>query len=226
MPGARPTTSTESAERDASLGGAVLSAIPDFLVAGLFVWTWVRPMAFYPLMVRRLTILTLLEFVVVHSAGFCGVVALSSLPAPRKVLALVGLGSIYMLFAWGFALSADSNWPLVAFFGLMLNRLLGVLVGATPSAARVRYLGACWVGGAAFYLFGIFASVLLPVPALGITPDVVAAQHFDGGGIFPEQPYRAIAFGALYFTLIGVFEIVAARVALRSVGSGARARGA
>ena len=165
-------------------------------------------MAIDPLMVKRLTALTLLEFIVMHSAPFSGIVALSEMKRHLKVLALAGLGAFYMLFAWGFALAFGSNWPLYSFFGLMLNRLLGVLVGAVPRGAQAMYLGSCWIVGALAYLGAIFFTAFAPVPRLGISREVVAAQHFTTGGIWPEEPYRALAFGAIYFGIVAMWEVV------------------
>lgn len=200
---------------DAQVGGAIFGALPDFLIAALFAWTWLHPMAIHPLMVKRLVGVILLEFIVVHSAPFTGIVVLSGMPKPKRIGALVGLGALYMLFAWGFAAAMDSSWPMVAFFALMLNRTLGVLVGAVPSAAQKTYMGACWVGGAVAYLFGTFATAETHLPVFGITPAVIAAQHFTVGGLWTEAPYRPLALGVLYYTAIGIWQLAAVPISLR-----------
>jgi hypothetical protein len=46
------------------------------------------------------------------------------------------------------------------------------------------------------------------IPPLGVTPEVIAAQEFSVGGEWPEQPYRVMALGALYFTGLGLFAII------------------
>ncbi len=199
----------------ASIGGAILSAIPDFVLAGVCLFTWLRPMAIDPLLVKRLTALTLLEFIVVHSAPFTGIVALSEMKTLRKTAALVGLGAFYMLFAWGFAAAFDSRWPMIAFFSLMLNRLLPVLLGVVPGETMKSYVVSCWVVGAIAFLGTVFAAAALPIPPLGITADVIAAQGFTTGGLWPEQPYRPLFMGMLYFTIVGVWEIVGMRVVMR-----------
>jgi hypothetical protein len=173
------------------------SALPDFLLSAVCLYTWPHPMTFDPQLVKRLTVLTLLEFVIVHSAPFTGLVALSELKTILKTAALVGLGAFYMLFAWGFSVGFDSNWPAIAFFALMLNRLLPVLLGAVPSSAQKTFMATCWGLGVVAYLGTIFAAALLPIPALGITADVIAAQHFTSGGMWPEQPYRALFMGTV-----------------------------
>jgi len=225
----RPPASRESntAIVQASVGGAVLSTIPDFLLAGVCLFTWLRPMAIDPFLVKRLTTLTLLEFIVVHSAPFSGIVALSDMKRIAKVGALTGLGAFYMLFAWGFSAGSDSNWPMVAFFALMLNRLLPILLGVIPSEAQKGYMASCWVVGVAAYLGTIFAAALLSVPSLGVTAEVIRAQHFSSGGMWPEQPYRALFMGSMYFTIVGVWEIAGVPLVMKRAArrAAASARG-
>ena len=209
------SAASDTAIMQASMGGAVLSAIPDFLLAGVCLFTWLRPMAIDPYLVKRLTTLTLLEFIVVHSAPFSGIVALSDTKRLAKAGALTGLGAFYMLFAWGFSAGSDSNWPMVAFFALMLNRLLPVLLGVIPSEAQKGYMASCWIVGVAAYLGTIFTAALVAVPALGVTADVIKAQRFSSGGMWPEQPYRALFMGMLYFTIVGVWEIAGVPLVMR-----------
>ncbi len=67
------------------------------------------------------------------------------------------------------------------------------------------------------YVFGVFATIVLPVPRLGITPEVVAGQGFTSSGAWIEEPQRVIAFGVLYFTILGLFEsLVRARPGMSS----------
>jgi hypothetical protein len=218
-----PPRPTNQAIAQASIGGAVFSALPDFLLSAVCLYTWLHPMTFDPQLVKRLTVLTLLEFVIVHSAPFTGLVALSELKTILKTAALVGLGAFYMLFAWGFSVGFDSNWPAIAFFALMLNRLLPVLLGAVPSSAQKTFMATCWGLGVVAYLGTIFAAALLPIPALGITADVIAAQHFTSGGMWPEQPYRALFMGTVYFALVGTWEIVGMAAIVRRSTRHARA---
>jgi hypothetical protein len=210
-----PRSNGRAVPTEASWGGAIFAALPDFIIAGLFVYTWLHPMGIHPQMVKRLVGVIALEFIVVHSAPFTGLVASSDLPWPKRIGALVGLGALYMLFAWGFSAAVDSSWPMIAFFALMLNRMLGVVIGAVPSDAQKYYMASCWIVGAIAYLGATFATVAAPLPSFGITPAVIAAQHFTVGGEWPEQPYRAIALGALYFTIVGIWQIAALPLSLR-----------
>jgi hypothetical protein len=150
-----------------------------------------------------------------HSAPFYGIVALWEMKSYTKVLALIGFGAFYMLFAWGFADAFDSMWPVHSFFGLLLNRMLGILEGAVPRGAQATYLASVWIISALAYLGAIFITALAPIPRVGITDAVIRARNFTTGGLWPEQPYRAIAFRALYFGIVGLWEVVGRRTIIR-----------
>ena len=53
------------------------------------------------------------------------------------------------------------------------------------------------------YLLRAFATLVLPVPRLGITPAVIAAQQIHATGLWVEQPQRVLALGVVYFLLTG-----------------------
>jgi hypothetical protein len=156
----------------------------------------------------------LLEFIVMHSSAFVGVIGFSDLSRTRRTLAIVGLSAFYFLFAWGFSAGFESNWPMLAFFGLTLNRLLGTLIGQAPEGAEQVFVASSWVISGVTYLLGVTVTALSNVPRLGITDQVIRDQGFTSGGLFTEQPHIPLAFGALYFSvqtlwsLLGRFTIV------------------
>lgn len=212
-------------------------------IAAGFAITWVAPDTFGPTTVHKLTFLMLIEFLVVHATGFFtaagsmrreaiampSVQAASSGSGALQRLAMVtGLLLLYVLFAWGFSVSYGNAWPLFAFLLVVLPRLPDVVLRPTDDDETGRAMAA-WAAMTALYLGGAFATLALPVPPLGITPAVVAAQGFDGGGAWPEEPWRAVAFGCIYFTGLAVvtalFERAARRRAMRSQADSRRDRG-
>ncbi len=191
-----------------TLVGAGLSAAPDFGFAATCLLTWVWPDALGDRMVRHIVMVMLLEFFVVHSAGFMGVVAWGGGSRRTRGLGILGLAALYTLFTAGYAVGFGSWWMVGAFWSLTLNRLTSVLFGVAPSEDRTLLLGVSWAASVVFYLASVFATVALDVPPLGITPDVVARQGFTVGGAWTEEPWRVVACGALYFFAQGCFEIV------------------
>jgi hypothetical protein len=89
----------------------------------------------------------------------------------------------------------------------MVNRMLSVLLGqATPGDEQSLAMRG-WAAGAVFYIGFAFLTVLLPLPRLGLTPEVLSAQPLAGSGLWVDQPWRVMAFGFLYFTAIGISEL-------------------
>lgn len=109
------------------------SAAGDLLLAGLFLVTWIAPESQFALPLRAAMLTMLLEFVVVHSTAFMGNVALRTDSRHRRATAIVGLGGFYTLFVGGFALAFRTWQPLMSFWGLTLNRSLGVLLDPAPT---------------------------------------------------------------------------------------------
>jgi len=186
---------------------ATVAAAPDLLFAGVFLATWIVPTALGAQMVGYLMLTMLLEFVIMHSSGIMGTTAYGPLPGGRKTLAVVGLGLFYSLFVLGFCLAFGTWWPFVAFWTLTGNRLLGALIGQAPEGEEKRFVQQGWAVAALAYLVLAFFTTLVPMPALGITPEVVAGQHLPGSGLWVDQPQRVIAFGFLYFAAVGVSEL-------------------
>lgn len=203
----------------------LLAALPDFIIAGAAILTWVRPSVLGVSNVGYFVLLMLLEFVVVHSAGFMGAVAFGKEPKIGRVAAILGLALFYTLFVGAFALVFHKTWPLWSFWLLVLNRMAGVLLGQggdDSSTAAVARAG--WGAGVMFYVMSGFLTIVLPLPHLGVTPEVIAAQHFTGSGLWVSQPWRAVAMAAVYYTLQGVSTLKAHGWAVR-VTSGRAAGG-
>ena len=190
---------------------ALLSALPDFALGLTFAIAWVRPTWAGPDLVPHLLLVMLLEFVIVHSSAFMGVAATADAPRQRRVRSLVGLGLFYSLFVGGFALGFHTWWPLAAFWGLTLNRLLGVLVGQAPAGGERRLIMAGWAASAILYLGLCTLTLFLPLPRFGLTSEFVRGLHLPSSGVWIEQPHRVIAFGAAYFTLVGCSELAGHR---------------
>jgi hypothetical protein len=187
------------------------AASPNLLLAGLFLVTWIWPTAAGDHMVSYCLLLMLLEFIVVHSSAFMGSVVVGKADSAGRVKAVLGLGLFYSLFVLGFALAFKSWWPLLSFWGLTLNRLLGVIFGVAPTGREKEFMQRGWGIAVLFYVGFAFVTTFLPMPRLGLTPDVVSAQNLRGSGLWISEPWRVIAFGFLYFLASGVSELFAHR---------------
>ncbi len=170
--------------------------------------TWVDPFVLGGNAVQYFMLTMLLEFIIVHSSAFMGNVVLSREKASRRVQGLFWLGLFYTLFVGGFALGFGTWWPVYAFWGLTFNRMLSILVGDAPEGRERQYVRAGWALSVMYYLGGVFATVVLPVPELGITSAVRSALDLPGDGLWVDEPHRVLAFGVVYFGLTGLGEVL------------------
>jgi hypothetical protein len=167
-------------------------------------------------------LLLLLEFIIIHSSAFMGTRILAAGPRSRRALQVIGLGLFYTLFVGSFCLAFHVAWPLVAFWTLTANRLSGLLLVGAATEQESLAMQRGWAACALCYLVFVGATVILPVPRFGISPEYVASQHLEGGGLWIDQPHRALAAGFLYFTAVGISELFEHRW----TASGVRAKAA
>jgi hypothetical protein len=187
---------------------SLVAALPDFGLAGLFLLAWLEPAGFDGTIVKDLALVLLLEFVAIHSAGLLGSVAASSRGRVAKVGLFAGLAIVYTAFVGCIALVAAVFWPLWAFWGLLGNRLLGLIVGRPEPGAERKLIRRSWITGVVLYVPAVVLTALIPLPALGLSDAIVAAQGMSGGGAWVDEPQRALAAGVLYFTALGVSELL------------------
>jgi hypothetical protein len=184
----------------------VITAAPCFFLAGTLLWTWVDPMSvrggrWVPLGVG----IMVLEFVLVHSgAMMAGVQRSKELEQWKTVALMMGF---YALFAATMS-AAFKSWDLFLIFtAVMVTRWARILTDPdhAPEEA-MRRSGMSII----FYLLAAFASLFVPLPELGLTTQVLNEVYpFRGGGEWERYPEKALFAGVLYFSLLGLAEIVA-----------------
>jgi hypothetical protein len=206
-PAPPPVDPEPEAPRGVALA-AVGAAMPDVLLAGVFLATWIAPSAERAWAIDGLMLIMLLEFINVHSSAFMGQTIISAMERGRKAAALAGLGVFYTLFVGGFALAFHQLWPLLSFWALTFNRLLGVLLGQAPQGQEALFMRRTWAASVLFYLLGGFVTTLLPIPRLGVSPEIMThVDRMGTGGLWIDQPWRVLAFGVLYFGAVAISEL-------------------
>ncbi|MBI1320427.1 MAG: hypothetical protein GC168_15990 [Candidatus Hydrogenedens sp.] len=189
------------------LAEALWSAAWDLGIAASFLITWIRPETFGERTVHKLVFLMLLEFLVVHSTGFFAAISSQSEKKRSRAFMFTLLLGFYILFSAAFSAMYGGPWPLIAFLLLALPRIPGIVLHP-PDEDTQFVMMANWAGMTCLYLGSIFVTLIYEVPALGVTPDVIAAQNFSVGGEWTDQPYRVMACGALYFTGLALLNLL------------------
>lgn len=193
----------------------VMSALPDLAVAAAYAIAWVSPQVVDGGMLRVLHMTMIVEFLVVHASGFLGAAAMPDGPLRGRqavgrfggagiMLVLIGF---YTLFTLAFSFGMKSWFPLVSFWTLMANRMLPLWFMPPERVDRSSVMG-LWAAGVVCYLGATFATVVPPIPRLGMGPAAVAGLQLTGGGLWIDEPWRVMAMGLLYFTLMGLIQLV------------------
>lgn len=186
--------------RDA-LSSRLLAALPDAVTAGFFLLLWLLPGWLGPDALRTGLLMMIVEFLLIHATGMIGGMALGKDGRPPRWGPMVAFGALYFLFiaAWSFVF--DAWWPFVAMAWLLAGKVQLALQPGDVERKRER-LSSDWALSALFYLGGVVLTMLLWLPRLGLTPEVVAAADLPGSGEWVERPHTVVAFGLLYFGLL------------------------
>jgi hypothetical protein len=180
----------------------LFAAAPDTITAGIFLTAWIAPTLPGPEAVKNLMLTMLIEFIVVHSSVFyAGISAVENIARVKRMLMLLGFALFYMMFVVAFALAFDSTWPIFAFAWLLLSRFAHLWTHPTQGAEETGRMMLTWAASCATYVLGALATVVLPLPTLGVTPEFIAAMHLSGSGEWIERPQTVLAFGFLYFAV-------------------------
>lgn len=178
------------------------SALPDAITAALFLSTWIEPRRSGIERIEYLMTVMLIEFFVVHSSGFYAAI-LATTPSSRakRVVAMLGLMALYSVFMLLFLATAKNPWPIYAFLWLLASRFLHVVIARVDRTESIQRAVQLWAISVAAYVLGAIATILLPLPPLGVTPDVISSLQLHSGGTWSARPHTVLAFGTLYFTI-------------------------
>ncbi|MBN8480097.1 MAG: hypothetical protein J0L88_00730 [Xanthomonadales bacterium] len=194
-----------------------LAAAPDAITAACFVVLWVAPFALGVGGVRNAMLVMLVEFILMHAAGALGgIVFAERTTRTRRLVSIAGMGMFYLVFVGSFALAFKAWWPFLAFGWLLVGKFVLAFDPARTPAQRREQMMQRWGVTALSYLLGVFVTVMVPLPRLGITADVVPRLGLSGSGLWVEKPHTVIAFGAIYFGLLAWHALRQARAAAKA----------
>jgi hypothetical protein len=133
-----------------------------------------------------------LEFFIVHAG-----VMVPAARAGGHSRALL-IAAIYLLIALAVGIGLGP-WTFIGFAYLTVLEILPALQDRAEDLAVTALAGA---GKAALYFVVIVTAFLLPVPLLGVTPDVDAALALDISGVTDPGPQNVLCAGFVYFAVL------------------------
>ena len=187
-----------------NLANRMFAALPDAATSAIFLTAWIAPGALGPMWVKNLMLTMLIEFVVMHSGAFYFAIVSGDGSRVMRSIRLIGLTAFYGAFIVAFSFAFKSTWPLFAFGWLLVSRFASLWTN--QSAAKRELMSRTWIRSLLYYLGGVFATLLIPLPQFGLTHAFVASMQLSGSGLWIEKPQTVIVFGALYFGALARFK--------------------
>jgi hypothetical protein len=90
------------------------------------------------------------------------------------------------------------------FAWLIGSKLWALVTGTVEPEAQRSYVMAVWIASTMAYLLGCFFTAIVPLPRLGVSgPASRYGVDPSATGLWLEQPHRVLAFGVLYFFIVG-----------------------
>lgn len=186
---------------------AALAAAPCLYLSWALFGVWADPMARDEGSWVRFGVgLMVLEFILLHSGAFMASLFKTEVPLAKRRWGMLCLLLFYSLMTWAMAYSTDSPALMWIFAGVVAGRLFSaVVMGKGNFSSQVARSAI----GVMLYLLIVAATIFIPIPEWGITPEVVAETYPGrGGGIWEQEPHRAVAGAAVYFLMIGLAELL------------------
>ncbi|MCL1635398.1 hypothetical protein M2650_12280 [Luteimonas sp. SX5] len=182
-------------------------ALPDAVTGAACLVVWFAPFAFGQGAVKTVVLMMLMEFLLVHGTGFFTVIAFADdMSRGKRVLAMLGLLFFYAMFVAVFAWSFKAWWPVWVFVWLVAAKGFWIFSAPRDRAQEVQRQMTTWAFSVVAYLAAVFGGVVLSLPRLGLTEEVVATLGLPGGGEWIERPHTAVAGMAFYFFAIAAFK--------------------
>ncbi|MEK6793873.1 MAG: hypothetical protein AABZ39_03800 [Spirochaetota bacterium] len=185
---------------------AVSAGLPCIFLGIRLILVWKDPLRYEQGRWVRLGVgILVMEFIVVHSgvmmAGF-----LQDKKDMASVVPAVGLMVLfYGIFAVAFSIAFKSRGLLISFGSIIVGRVIAFTIGQSASIPIVM---AQSIISIVLYL-GAVAVSIIGLPRLGITEPVARdLMKGSGGGLWIEQPHRAIGAAAFYFIALGLAEML------------------
>lgn len=184
---------------------SVATGLPELGLGAVFIATWVNPAWVGVGMVKFALELMLLEFILIHSAGFMGLRASAHESMARRLAAIAGYGLFYSMFVLGFCLALHIWRPMWTFWIVTVQRMAADFLDPKPTDETKAWFSLSLGVNAAFYLAATFMTLILPLPRLAVTRAVRDALDINGSGLWQSEPHRVVVMAGLYYMLRGYF---------------------
>jgi hypothetical protein len=155
-------------------------------------------------MIYNLSILILFEFILAHSGVF-----MSYFGRSKWMLLLI---LFYGAFALVFNTLVNDNQILVLYGAVVLNRMVPGIQNRDEKEKARGVIISVFYAMTYFLLLFFFFFFSDKIPQLGLTDDFLSISKYNditqASGLFLEEPHFAICFGALYYMMLTLWDLI------------------
>lgn len=193
--------------RSGRLLDTLLIGLPDAVTAAWCLFVWIHPLTMGTDTVKSVVLMLLMEFILINATGFFTAIPfMLDLSRGARSAMLLGLCAIYAVLIFGFTSQFHAVWPFFAFAWLALGKLSWVIRNRRVSGDEQMWLMGAWAFSVVAYLGAVGAGVLLQVPELGISANILPALDLPHGGEWLDTPHKAVASATIYFAAMALFK--------------------
>ena len=173
----------------------------DAVTVTTYLVAWVSPDLLSLGQFRGLLAAVAVEFFVMHASGLYGFgAAKRGVSASKRAWILGILTAVYLIPVVGMTIELKTAAPVISFLWLFTSRFLFILRHPESAAVQSALCIKLWGVSLASFGIGLVLVNVMPLPALGLTPQFVASLSLSGHpNPSAEPPQKTIAFGLFYF---------------------------
>ena len=202
---------------------ATSKAVPDFLIAADFLIVWINPYFLRniagwlpgPGIVGAMVFLLFFEFFMVGFYGPVALLAHSKKPTGVKIAGLGFMGLLCLPFVVMSCKAVKGVWPLLEVVLLGWNKWLGGKRSSDHELGTFHIIFR-WATMGGLMVAVLFSMIVIPVPKFGTESWMVRESGISMSGEFANKPHQFLAAGVIYFTCLGIYEIIFHRVTTKS----------
>lgn len=182
----------------------LLQALPDFILAGSFLLTWIDPGFVSDGAFLYLFTVVGLEMAAINSGGFL-LYAYLGFGRVGAAVCILLLGGLFYVAADAIEVMTGDDWAYVAILFLTINRLKLVLFN--PRSARTGFqIARQWLVPFGLLMGALFTAALLPLPELGM-PNPAVYSTPSGEEMVFDDGHVLLAAGLLYYVGQGLLDL-------------------
>jgi hypothetical protein len=184
--------------------GEFFAALFTLALGAVFLLALANPALIGKKGVGSLLIIITMEFFIIHSSLFLGVIVTGARKKQQGLLFLLGFSLFYALFFVGYSRAFDEWWPALMFLAMTLTRISRILAGQEVDADEQRMNIYFWA----------FSMGLLTVCAGGAALLLPDGRHGYYAGMSWTHPQAMLAAGFLYYLLLGLASLLRIRMSM------------